>query len=103
MEILRPKFLNGIPELAIPSFNPLTIPEAQLNVGDSLNATFKRIQLWGVEHFILDELSIDIDKIEITVGITIPSMRVKSEYNIKGRLLVLELDGKGPSDGNYSK
>lgn len=95
--------MKGVPELAIPSFNPLTIPQAQLDSGNSFKATFKRIQMWGVENFVMDEIKIDIDKLEITIGITIPEMRVKSEYNIKGRILILELDGKGPSDGNYSK
>lgn len=103
MEILRPRFPKGIPELSIPNFSPLTIQEAKLDTGDSLKATFKKIQLYGVENFVIDELTFDPEKLDFIIKVTIPQMRVKSQYNLKGRILVLELDGNGPADGNYSK
>lgn len=87
----------------MPNFSPLTIQEAKLDTGDSFKATFKKIQLYGVENFVVDELKFDPVKLDIVIAITIPQLRVKSQYNIKGRLLVLELNGNGPADGNYSK
>lgn len=103
MELLRPRFLKGVPELYIPSFNPLIIPQASLDSGRNFNASFKRIRIYGFENFVIDDLKFDPKKPEFRLAITIPHARVKSEYSLKGRLLILQLDGNGPADGNFSK
>lgn len=103
MEKLRPRFSKGIPELSVPSFSPLVIPEAQLSGGRNFIAAFKKIELYGIENFIIDDLKFDPETVNFDIAITFPKLRVKSDYHIKGRLLILDLDGRGPADGNYSK
>lgn len=102
VDILRPRFNKGVPELAIPPFNPLTIPEAHYN-GGSFNLTFRNIELYDLESFVIDDLYFDPSKPEFKLSVTIPRLRILAEYNVKGRVLLLQLDGKGPVDGNYSK
>lgn len=103
VEIIRPKFSKGIPELGIPPMTPLVIPEAALSSSATFSASFKNIQLYGLDKFLIDELSFDLSKPQLKLGITIPFLSIPSEYHLKGRLLVLELDGNGPANGNYSK
>lgn len=37
------------------------------------------------------------------VKVKFPHVRIKSNYIVNGRILILNLDGRGPADGNYSK
>ncbi|XP_050309899.1 uncharacterized protein LOC126745898 [Anthonomus grandis grandis] len=102
VELLRPKLKQGVPELFIPPLDPLVIPEATLNSGAQFKATFKDIQMYNTDNFDLKSFDVDLDKHHINVKILFPLLRIKSIYNINGRLLVLNLDGKGPADGNYT-
>lgn len=102
MDILRPKFDKGVPELGIPPFNPLTIPEAHFN-GGSFNVSFKNIEIYNLDSFSIDSLYFDPFKPEFKLAIKVPVLRIKATYTVKGRVLVLVLDGSGPLDGNYSK
>ncbi|KAH1024373.1 hypothetical protein HUJ05_003864 [Dendroctonus ponderosae] len=102
VEILRPMMKRGIPELFVPSMNPLEIPEASLSGSQSFQASFKNIQLYGADQFKLESFETDFKTYHIKVKLSFPSLRIKSLYNIKGRILILNLDGHGPADGNYT-
>ncbi|KAL1490573.1 hypothetical protein ABEB36_013243 [Hypothenemus hampei] len=102
LEIIRPKMKNGIPELFIPPMNPLVIPQATLNSGANFKATFKDILMYHADEFKLEDFTVDLNNYHIEIKMMFPELRIKSDYNIKGRLLVLNLDGKGPADGNYT-
>ncbi|CAG9768263.1 unnamed protein product [Ceutorhynchus assimilis] len=102
VQILKPKMKPGIPELYIPPLNPLVIPEATLNSGSSFRATFKDIQLYNAHEFNLQSFDVDLDKYHIDLKILFPLLRIKSLYSFNGRLLILNLNGKGPADGNYT-
>lgn len=98
---LRPLFNKGVPELGIPPFNPLRIPQAHYN-GGTFNISFDNIELFNLESFVIDELNFNPWKPEFKLAVTIPNLRMKTQYHVVGRVLVLQLDGRGPADGNYS-
>ncbi|XP_030766676.1 uncharacterized protein LOC115890550 [Sitophilus oryzae] len=102
VELLRPHLKKGIPELFIPSMDPLIIPEATLNSGDQFKATFRNIEMYHAENFKVDTFNFDLDHHHVDAKLTFPLLRIKSNYNINGRLLILQLNGQGPADGNYT-
>ncbi|VEN40100.1 unnamed protein product [Callosobruchus maculatus] len=102
-EIIRPRLKNGIPEMHIPSFNPLVISQATLNGGDNFEATFKNIRIYGADNFVLDKFEVTMkEKFRFEIDIHFDRLRILSDYKINGRLLVLQLNGEGPADGNYT-
>ncbi|XP_023022117.1 circadian clock-controlled protein daywake [Leptinotarsa decemlineata] len=102
IEKLRPMFLKGIPELQIPSLNPLIIPKASLEIGDRFSADFNEIQIFFANEFVIEKLDFNVENFKLDLSILFPRLRILSNYNIKGKLLVLELDGSGSADGNYT-
>lgn len=94
---------SGIPELPLPPMNPLVLPEAGLNNGDNFRASFKNIQVFYADEFKIDHLKVDLDKTHIELTLTFPRLRIRSQYTIDGKILILQLQGQGPADGNFSK
>ncbi|XP_066247806.1 protein takeout-like [Euwallacea similis] len=102
INILRPRMKAGVPQLLIPSLDPLIIPEATLSTGNDFKATFRNIRLYHIDSFVVDTFNIDIDNYTIDIKMHFPSLRIISNYTINGRILVLNLNGNGPADGNYT-
>lgn len=52
-------FSAGIPELYIPSFEPLIIPEITMNQGKgssmNLQTTYRNLHMWGISQFTLKD------------------------------------------------
>ncbi|KAG5898694.1 hypothetical protein JTB14_030644 [Gonioctena quinquepunctata] len=102
VEKLRPKFLKGVPELLIPSFDPLLITKATLETGDSFSAEFENIQIYHADEFKLQKLDFNLEPFKLDMTILFPKLRILSTYTVKGKILVLQLNGSGPADGNYT-
>lgn len=52
---MRPMMKRGIPELFVPSMDPLEIPEASLSGSQSFQASFKNIQVGVSELLTIDD------------------------------------------------
>ncbi|XP_044268729.1 putative beta-carotene-binding protein [Tribolium madens] len=102
VEQIRPYFREGVPDLFIPPMDPLVIPQAGLNSGDNFKASFKNIQIYYADEFKIDHLKVDLNKVHIDLIVSFPRLRIKSTYNIDGRILILTLKGQGPADGNFT-
>lgn len=102
IEIIRPKFQNGIPELFVPNLKPLKISEIKLNTVNAFKAEFQNLSFDGMENLIVNDLELDFKKMIMRMVMTIPKLRCVGNYHIAGKLLV-PLDGQGPMDSNYSK
>lgn len=87
----------------IPPMEPLEIPKANLDTGNSLKATFTNIKVYHSSEFQVQDVDIDIDKNKILLKLFFNKMRIMADYKMKGRLLILELNGSGPADANLSK
>ncbi|XP_045471923.1 protein takeout-like [Harmonia axyridis] len=102
VDAIQPHLKSGIPELGIPSLDPLTIPFAGLEAGPTFNASFRDIEVYYANEFKIDKFKLDLDKVDLDIGITFPKLRIKSKYAIDGKILFLELKGSGPADGNFT-
>lgn len=87
----------------IPSLNPLKLPGAGLDTGDAFKATFKDIEIYGAHDFILKKLDLDLENNKAAITLHFPVLRIRSVYTVTGRILILELNGFGKADGNFSK
>ncbi|CAH1098583.1 unnamed protein product [Psylliodes chrysocephalus] len=103
IEIMRSKLAekDGVPEMAIPSINPLVIPHANINLGE-FQAQLENISLYRVQEFIIKKLKVDIDTVNIDLKIKFPKIDCLANYFVKGQLLVLKLDGSGPAQINIT-
>ncbi|KAK9888498.1 hypothetical protein WA026_000748 [Henosepilachna vigintioctopunctata] len=102
MEDVRPHLKGGIPEFQLPSMNPLILPQATLDTGANFKATFKNIEVYYIDEFIFRRVNMDLKNNFVDMVLGFSRLRIKSIYNIQGRLLVLQLNGNGPADGNFT-
>lgn len=106
IESLRPHLAVGIPEMGIPSCDPLIIPKIAIvqNAGAmNLNSEYTNITVHGSSKFILKSVRVDPLKNRMRMRLWFPELCTKSTYNIKGNLLMMPLKGSGTSHGNYCK
>jgi len=102
VEQIRPHLLKGIPELLIPPMNPLVLPQAGLDNGNSFKATFRNIEVYYADEFNLQHLNVDLPNNHVELVLSFPRLRIKSQYDIDGRILILQIKGNGPADGNFT-
>uniref|UniRef100_A0AAU6SGY2 Protein takeout n=1 Tax=Maconellicoccus hirsutus TaxID=177089 RepID=A0AAU6SGY2_MACHI len=105
LERLRPFLKTGIPELSIPSFEPLILPEITLNQGKgpiNLQTTFNNLHLWGLSVFDIKEFRSKMESNQLKFKLLYPYLMSKSIYRINGRVLMLPIEGDGVSEGNYT-
>ncbi|XP_067014589.2 protein takeout [Anabrus simplex] len=105
VEHLKPYLKEGIPELGIPSCEPLHIPEIVINQGRgavSVQSTYSDILVSGPSEFDLKSVRLDLNKQKVKLKIHIPALRVTSKYTMEGRILLLPIQGNGIGAGNYT-
>lgn len=95
VEQIRPYLKNGIPEMHIPSSNPLKIKTATLDAGHSFKATFENIEIYGLTNFKLNYIKWNFDTKLMEFNTDFNDAIVETDYRIGGKLLFLELDGCG--------
>lgn len=100
MEQIRPHFKEGIPEMHILSFHPLKIKSVNLDVGNSLNAIFENIDVYGLPDCKANDAIFDFNNKLLEVDIDCNEVFVKADYKLKGQFSFLVLDGEGK--GNLS-
>lgn len=100
IETLRPYLLKGIPELEVPSMEPLTLPEVLVARGAGIRAVGKNIDISGPGSFVIKKLNVDLSNYQVDIAVDLPFLTFDGEYEVSGRLLVLPLKGKGPVKAN---
>ncbi|XP_063224508.1 protein takeout-like [Bacillus rossius redtenbacheri] len=101
-----PFLLKGDRKYKIPVVDPLKITEIRIddaNKGSSatgLNIFLRDLTVYGLDKVQLKKVHFDLQKKEVEIVLAIPSLRLKSQYEIDGKILVLPIKGKG--DGNIN-
>ncbi|CAH1163964.1 unnamed protein product [Phaedon cochleariae] len=99
-------FLNGIPELNFPPFDPFLLPIMSVNrtINDlvSINAICKNINVTGFRNTILDDLKADPQKHTGEIRLTVPWMFLDMDYEVLGQLLIVPLQSSGHFQGNFT-
>lgn len=102
---LRPYLEKGIPEMGLPSIEPLVVQEVQLNNGEgasvSLNATLNNLVLSGGSKYELRKFDVDIKQGRWYMEIFFPLIKMQSNYKAKAKVLLLQFQGEGKAHGEF--
>ncbi|CRL02518.1 CLUMA_CG015347, isoform A, partial [Clunio marinus] len=102
---LRPYLNRGIPELNVPSLEPLFVDEIKIEQtgnGMELSAAFKNISLSGVTRFRLRSVRTNITTGKFRMKVWFPNLVLNATYELRGKLLMMPLNGKGACFGNFT-
>jgi hypothetical protein len=101
---LRPHLIQGIPELDVPSLDPLYVPEIKITQsgGIQVAAMFKNISIAGPCKFRLRSVRADTNSDKFRMKVWFPELVMNATYDIKGQLLMMPINGKGSCFGNFS-
>ncbi|XP_075236822.1 protein takeout-like [Lycorma delicatula] len=100
VEQLRPRLVNGIPELDVPALEPLTLPEVVVSRGGNFRAVGTNVIVRGASNFKVTKLKVDLKKNIFYIGIEIPHLTFDAQYDVNARILVVPVKGKGPIKAN---
>lgn len=101
---LRPHLIQGIPELDVPSLDPLYVPELKIaqNGGINIAAAFKNITIAGPCKFRLRSVRADTSSDKFRMKVWFPELIMRASYDIRGQLLMMPINGRGSCYGNFS-
>ncbi|KAF6204258.1 hypothetical protein GE061_002598 [Apolygus lucorum] len=100
IELLRPKFVVGIPELDIPAIEPLHMPELIFSRGGAFKAMGTNIVVSGASDFVITDLDVDIDNMVYKASLHFPGISFDAMYEVDAKILSMPLKGKGPVQAN---
>ncbi|XP_075235679.1 protein takeout-like [Lycorma delicatula] len=103
--IIRPYITKGIPELQIPAIDPLMIPMVMLEQGTqavNYKAKLRNLKVYGLRNYQFNDVKLDLNKLTIQGKITVPMISLESDYEIKGRALVVPIQGMGIFKANLT-
>ncbi|XP_030376611.1 protein takeout [Scaptodrosophila lebanonensis] len=95
-ESLEERLIEGIPELYIPPMEPLVVPEIKMDQDSGaiyLHSIYKNVKISGISKHTLNDLQ--IVPLKFTVSLTFPQLHMESDYNIKGKIMMMPLLGDG--------
>ncbi|XP_072383759.1 protein takeout-like [Diabrotica undecimpunctata] len=105
VEELKPLLIKGIPDLDIPSVEPLHIPEVIIDQGSgpvALKSVYKDIKVYGPSKFIIKDIKVDLEKDKMRIRLFIPRLKVICNYNMEGKIMMMPISGSGKSSSNYT-
>lgn len=104
---MKDKFIDGIPEMHIPVLDPFQINEIDFNTGSGstigLESRFSNVLITYNRNVILESVNIDIQNGLCTIEVYFPILRMTSKYRLTGKVMIMQLNGTGHADGNFSK
>lgn len=98
-------FYIGIPELGVPACEPLEINSLALNQASGpihIKSNFKNVKLYGLSDFKIRAVRINVDKAKFRLRLWFPELYMNSDYHVKGKFLMVPLEGRGKAFGNFS-
>ncbi|XP_032681491.1 protein takeout-like [Odontomachus brunneus] len=102
IEQLRDKLRTGIPELDVPSIEPLLLKNLRLTRGPnsaSLDLNLTDIEVYGPSTFKIDDLNVDTNKLLFTYTVKFDKLEFRGKYSINAKILLLQLNGVGNVTG----
>lgn len=106
IETLRPYLARGIPELDIPSIDPILLGDlivAESVPGQGVSISAKDIKAYGPSNFKLKKLTVvEYGKI-YSFELELPHLYVEGRYIVDGRILLLPVKGSGKFTGNFTQ
>ncbi|CAH0553012.1 unnamed protein product [Brassicogethes aeneus] len=89
--------LKGDKAYNIPDLTPLLLQNVDLD-GSNIKLKLKNLKIFGIENLEIREIKLDTDKKSGTVNIFIPNFKMVGDYEMNGKILILNLNGKGATN-----
>lgn len=92
---------EGIPDLGVPSLEPLFIPEIAIDKieGVQLQAKFRNVTIEGPSKFRLRSVKSQIESDKLLMKLWFPELIVRGSYEIRGQILMMPINGeKSPAN-----
>lgn len=97
-EELRPRLMEGIPELYIPAMEPLVVPQVKMDQDSGaiyLHSVYRNVKVTGISKHTVNELRLEPSKLKFILSLTFPKLHMESDYSIKGKIMMMPLLGDG--------
>ncbi|XP_047522853.1 circadian clock-controlled protein daywake-like [Pieris napi] len=95
LEKSLPLFAKGIPELGVPTIDPVDLNDIHID-GSGLKLTFTNAKMHGLSKVSLKDLDIDIGEKEEKFKLSLKgNLSMTSTYNADGKILILPIKGDG--------
>ncbi|CAG9857541.1 unnamed protein product [Phyllotreta striolata] len=100
-----PDWMDGVPDLGIPPLDPLVLdsfrfdPVANPAVNFTLN--LRNVRVTGLRGLIVDGLKVDPNNMSGRVKVRLPHIEMVSDYDVKGRFGMMEVDDSGHLEGEF--
>ncbi|GAB0091619.1 hypothetical protein DMENIID0001_064750 [Sergentomyia squamirostris] len=101
--ILQNKY-EGVPGIRLAELDPLDIPSMSISQGGNspvnIDIQFKNVKFSGLKNAVVTNITgfKDVDQQNIGITFKAPSVSLCGPYTIKGKILVLPIEGKGDSN-----
>ncbi|XP_068629036.1 protein takeout-like [Battus philenor] len=98
VEVLRPKLLEGIPEIDVPSLDPFYISEISPSSSSNtkgFQATGKDIMVSGAGNYSIKSVELDLEKQTFRARIRFPKLHFEGKYKVDIQFLLLPIRGEG--------
>lgn len=76
---------------------PLNIPSVSLQPSGNLKITFTNCKVYGLDKAQLTEMKLDPKAQKSSIILHIDEVWMDADYDVNGQLLILPIQGKGPS------
>ena len=92
---LQGKLQYGIPELSVPSLEPLLVEEMALADLNDFRAVATNCKVRGLSNFTIKYLHVDLENKKIDLEAVFPKVYLDSDYDVKAKIVV-PIHQKGP-------
>ncbi|XP_064076889.1 protein takeout-like [Vanessa tameamea] len=99
-----PQLATGVPEYGVPSCEPLFVPSLAIEqtAGPiSVTSSYTDVSVRGPSTMRVKDVQVHSAKHEVIATLHIPELRMKGNYNLKGKLLMLPIEGDGKFSAKY--
>ncbi|XP_032681342.1 uncharacterized protein LOC116848888 [Odontomachus brunneus] len=95
---IRPYLVNGIPELDLPSIEPLVIPELKIENGQGpvrIRALFNNITAIGPGNYSINKIRVNMSSYRLDIHVSFPKIELQGLYDINGNVLLFPIQSHG--------
>lgn len=103
---IRPQLAEGIKDLGVPPMKRLEISELSFDVlsgNSNISTKYTDLVFSGAENFEIKSVFVDPVKGIFELAMLVPKFQCNAKYDMKGRLILLDLAATGDVQLNFSK
>ncbi|XP_030751750.1 uncharacterized protein LOC115879198 [Sitophilus oryzae] len=93
-----PSIIKGDRKYRVPPMLPLRVPRVDIDSGPNLKIKLSNVALYGLDTVKVVDFIQHRNKQTFTIKVHSKRLELQGTYNVKGRLLILPIEGNGPFD-----